>query len=173
MDCVDFEHIENYIVNHYNLVYFYPPRENIMDIMDSTSFFNWQTTEQQNQSLMGLVSMENVFKVRNYLYQGKAIGLYVCIVYQFLEFLGHDLLDVIEELKLIAEIHPPFTSIFIGNITKEHNPYGIYQYKPISLFTCLYKFIRKTIAGYLKDLLSKNVTLNNFIYWKIKIFTIL
>jgi hypothetical protein len=64
------------------------------------------------------------------------------------------LLEINKESKEVGKIHSPFNANFIENIPKEEEPEGFEQYCHISLCTCVYKIIAKTISCILKPHLS-------------------
>eukprot|EP00253_Pinus_taeda_P010037 PITA_10037 len=77
----------------------------------------------------------------------------------FFETLGNDLLNVIEHSRTSGKIHESFTSTFFALIPKSDNPSTFDNYKPISLFNCIYTVMAKIIANRMQAILSKYISL--------------
>jgi len=69
---------------------------------------------------------------------------------------------MIEYSRRSRHIHAPFNATFIALIPKVDNPIGFDQYKPISFYNNVYKIIAKVIAHRIKDILSENISDEQF-----------
>jgi len=86
------------------------------------------------------------------------MDLFVCIFY----LNGKDIINVIEESRVIGFIHPPFNATFISLIPKQNAPKSLDEYRPISLCNCIYKIITKIIRRRLKGILSEFISQEQF-----------
>jgi hypothetical protein len=80
----------------------------------------------------------------------------------FYDLLGSDILKVVEESRINGHIHEPLNSTFIALIPKTDNPSSFDDFRPISLCNCLYKIISKVISRRLKEILSRNISSEQF-----------
>ena len=78
------------------------------------------------------------------------------------EFLGEDLLRVVEESTITDNIHQPFNFTFLALIPKKEDPKYFEDFRPISLCAFIYKFIAKVIATRINHFLSKNISMEQF-----------
>ena len=78
---------------------------------------------------------------------------------EFFKLLGHDLLKVVEEVRLIGKMTRIFNTTFLALIPKVDCPNTFDDFKPISLYHCIYKIISKVIVTRLKPLLSKVISI--------------
>eukprot|EP00253_Pinus_taeda_P032275 PITA_32275 len=82
----------------------------------------------------------------------------------FFNHIGADLLIAIEKCKRSGNMREGFNSIFIALIPNADNPQTFDDYRPISLCNCIYKIISKIIAIYIKPILSKMISNENFAF---------
>eukprot|EP00253_Pinus_taeda_P017522 PITA_17522 len=80
----------------------------------------------------------------------------------FFEFIGDELVAVVEDSRHSGSIYQPFNATFLALIPKSDHPVSFSDFRPISLCTCVYKIIAKIIAVRLKPFLSKNISLEKF-----------
>jgi hypothetical protein len=73
----------------------------------------------------------------------------------FFEFVGRDLLDVLEETRLRGEVTRPNNSNFLALIPKVNSPVTFSDFCPISLFNLCYKIIAKVITKIIRPILSR------------------
>lgn len=78
----------------------------------------------------------------------------------FYEFLGKDLMRVVEEWA--HHIHTPINSRFIAIIPKVDNLLSFDEFRPISLSNCLYIIISKIITRRIKEIISKKISREQF-----------
>jgi hypothetical protein len=78
------------------------------------------------------------------------------------EFLGDDLLRVVEYSRTLGQILAPFNTTFIALISKSNNSTSFEAFKPISICNTIYKIISKIIALWIKNILSTHISLEQF-----------
>jgi hypothetical protein len=54
------------------------------------------------------------------------------------------------------------SSLYIALISKSDNPVSFYDFFPISLYNCIYKIISKTISRRLKEIVSFQISPEQF-----------
>jgi hypothetical protein len=77
----------------------------------------------------------------------------------FFDLLGHDILRLVEEIRLIGEMPLILNSTFIALIPKKDNPNSLDDFRPISPCNCIYKIVSKVLARRLKIILSDEISL--------------
>lgn len=82
----------------------------------------------------------------------------------FLDLLGSDLLSIIEHCKINGRISSAIKSTFIALIPKSNHLTSFDDFRPISLYNCLYKIIAKIIANRLKPILSRHISPEQFAF---------
>eukprot|EP00253_Pinus_taeda_P008243 PITA_08243 len=82
----------------------------------------------------------------------------------FLDLLGNDLLNIIEQSRRSGRISSAIKSTFIALIPKANHPSSHNDFRPISLCNCLYKIIAKIIANHLKPILSRHISPEQFAF---------
>ena len=80
----------------------------------------------------------------------------------FFDLVGEDLLEVVEESKRSGVIHAPINATFIALIPKVKKVESFDDFRPISLCNCLYKIISKVVSRRLKEVLSNNISMEQF-----------
>eukprot|EP00253_Pinus_taeda_P029159 PITA_29159 len=82
----------------------------------------------------------------------------------FFDFLGNDLLKIVEDSRRRGRISSAIKSTFTALIPKSNAPISFDDFRPISLCNCLYKIIAKTIANCLKPILSQHISSEQFAF---------
>jgi len=80
----------------------------------------------------------------------------------FFELLGVEILEAVEESKILGSVCGGLNSTFIALIAKSENPLSFVDYQPILICNMLYKLITKIIADRLKLVLSLCLSRNQF-----------
>ena len=78
------------------------------------------------------------------------------------EFIGKDILKVVEESRVDGHIHAPLNATFISLIQKVDDPKSLDEFRPISLCNSVYKIISKIISKRINTILSKSVSHEQF-----------
>ena len=65
---------------------------------------------------------------------------------ELFELFGGDILRIVEDNRLFGRIPASFNSNCIDLIPKLDNPISLNDFKPISLYNCIYKVVSKVIA---------------------------
>lgn len=73
----------------------------------------------------------------------------------FVEVLGDNLLQVVEEMRSFSKAPRSFIWTSIALIPKVDQPESFYAFRPTSLSNCIYKIMAKVLAVRLKALLCK------------------
>lgn len=82
----------------------------------------------------------------------------------FFDILGNDLLQVFVECRMGRHMYEAFNSTFIALIPKSDDPQTFNDFRPISLYNCIYKIIAKVIANRLKPILSEFISPEQFAF---------
>jgi hypothetical protein len=72
----------------------------------------------------------------------------------------------VEEYRQNGRNHEPLNATFISLIPKSDNPDTFDEFRPISLYNCIYKIISKVISLRLKDTLSRHISGEQFGFLK-------
>jgi hypothetical protein len=121
-------------------------------------YFLGFTSEEDNRMLMEKVTLEELKDVMNSFQKDKSPGPYGWTIEFFLGFfdtIGQDILSLFEETRLTGQMPLSSNSTFISLIPKKDNPDILDDFRPISLYKCIYKIISKVIARRLKTVLSE------------------
>ena len=76
--------------------------------------------------------------------------------------MGGDLLKVVEGTRISRRISASFNSTFIALIPKVDNHVSMNDFRPISLCNCIYKVVSKVIARRIEEILSINISEEQF-----------
>jgi hypothetical protein len=68
----------------------------------------------------------------------------------FFDIVGNELLEVVEELRMLGKVSGAMNATFIALIPKSDKPDSFGGFRPISLCNLVYKIISKIIATRLK-----------------------
>jgi hypothetical protein len=137
----------------------------IAEIVQVARLFPRFVEEEDNQKLMAVVTEKELLEVIHSFQKGKSLGpdgWPIEFYLGFFDLMGHDVLKVVEESRVNGHIHDPLNSTFISLIPKTDNPSSFDDFRPISLCNCLYKIISKVISRRLKDILSRNISSEQF-----------
>lgn len=80
----------------------------------------------------------------------------------FFDILGEDLLSIIEDFHTSGRMYEVFNSTFISLIPKIDCLESFNEFRPISLYNCIYKILAKIIANHLRPILSTHISLEKF-----------
>jgi len=152
-------------VNHFQNLFRAPNQANIAEVIRLAQKFPRFVDEDGNRELMAAISEEELKTVLGSFQKDKSPGPDGWSIEFFLDlfdFLGNDLLAVIEDSRSSGIIPASFNSTFIALIPKSDNALTLNEYRPISLCNCIYKIISKVIARRLKKTLSENISAEQF-----------
>jgi hypothetical protein len=116
-------------------------------------------------ALMEELSEDELEEVLHNFQKNKIPGLDGWTIYFFVgifEFIGKDILKVVEESRVNGHIHAPLNATFIALIPKVDDPKSLDDFRPISLCNSVYKIISKIISKRIKAILSKSVSHEQF-----------
>lgn len=82
------------------------------------------------------------------------------------ELFQYDLVNLVEESRLLGFVHPLLNSTYIALIPKKPNTQTFFNFRPISLYNLVYKIISKSIANHLKPILSSFISPQQFSFLK-------
>jgi hypothetical protein len=120
---------------------------------------------EDNEMLMAEVSKEELKGILHSFQKYKSLGpngWTIEFFLVFLELIGDDHIQVVEESRLSGHIHPPINATFIALIPKTDHPTSFEHFLPISLCNCLYKIISKIISHRFNDILSRSISGEQF-----------
>jgi hypothetical protein len=130
-----------------------------------TQYFPGFTNEEDNIMLMEKVTLEELKDVMNSFQKDKIPGpdgWTIEFFLGFFDFIGQDILSLVEETRLSGQMPLSLNSTFIALIPKKDNPDTLDDFRPISLCNCIYKIMSKVLARRLKRILSDKISLEQF-----------
>jgi hypothetical protein len=148
-------------VKHFSYIFKEPERANIGEILKVISYFPRMLEDEDNEELFKEVSREELSKFLSSFQKDRCPGpdrWLVEFYLDFFEFIGDDLLRIMEEVRLAGNVPRNFNSTFIALIPKQDFPKKFDGFRLISLCNCVYKIISKIIALRLKPLLSRYIS---------------
>jgi hypothetical protein len=128
-------------------------------------FFPSFVDEEDNRALMDEVTEDELKEFLHSFQKDKIPGLDGWTIDLFVgifEFIGKDILKVVEESRLNGHIHAPLNANFIALIPKVDDPKSLEYFRPISLCNNIYKVVSKIINRRIKAILSKSVSHEQF-----------
>ena len=162
---LSFEDLATKGVNYFKHLFKAPVEATIAEVIRVAQVFPRFIEEEDNEFLMAPITKEEVESVLKSMQKEKSPGpdgWTVEFFQHFFEFIGDELVEVVEESRLSGSIYQPFNATFLTLIPKSDIPGSFSDFRPISLCTCVYKIIAKIIAVRIKPFLSKNVSLEQF-----------
>eukprot|EP00253_Pinus_taeda_P023046 PITA_23046 len=154
-------------IDHFKGIYRAPREANILEIMRMAEKFPRFFLQDESEDLIKAVSMEELESTINWFKKDRSPGpdgwtieFYIA----FLDLLGNDLLNIIEQSRRNGRISSAIKSTFIALIPKANHPTSFNEFRPISLYNCLYKIIAKIIANRLKPILSRHISPEQFTF---------
>lgn len=111
------------------------------------------------------MTLLEIRKVMECLAKDKSPGLdgwTVEIFIAFFDLMGHDLLEVLEESRIIGKFGGVLNATFVALIPKCDKPSSYNDFRPISLCNVVYKVITKVITNMIKCHLSKFMSKEEF-----------
>eukprot|EP00253_Pinus_taeda_P029818 PITA_29818 len=117
--------------------------------------------EEQNKGLMRVATLTEVEEVIMNMKKGKAPGPdgFMAEFYQAgWQFLGQDILEVVEESRIKHRMWSGMNSTFITLIPKTNNSEEAQGFRPIALCNVIYKIIATLVAKRLKPLLPSIIS---------------
>ena len=160
-----FKDLSSLGVKHFKTLFKAPMEAYIAEVIRVAHFFPRYIDEEGNDSIMELVSKEEVEGILKAMQKDKSPGpdgWTVEFFQHFFETLGDDLLAVFKESRRTGTTYKPFDSTFLTLIPKKEDFKSFDDFRPISLFSCIYKIISKLMATRLKPFLSRNISLEQY-----------
>eukprot|EP00253_Pinus_taeda_P019452 PITA_19452 len=160
-----FEELASLGNSYFKNLFKQPEEATIAEVIRATQFFPRFIEEEGNDSIMAPVSKEEVEDILKSMQKDKSPGpdgWTVEFFHHFFEYIGDELVAVVEESRRTGSIFQPFNSTFLALIPKSDLPGSFADFRPISLCTCVYKIIAKVIASRLKPFLSRNISPEQF-----------
>eukprot|EP00253_Pinus_taeda_P003262 PITA_03262 len=154
-------------IEHFKGIYRAPREANILEIMRLAEKFPRFVLQDESEDLIKEVSREELESTIKWFKKDRSPGpdgwtieFYIA----FLDILGIDLLNIIEQSRRNGRISSAIKSTFIALILKANHPTSFNEFRPISLCNCLYKIIAKIIANRLKPILSHHISPEQFAF---------
>lgn len=126
-------------------------------------------SEEDDQDIVGPISLEEIFSVLKSFYRDKCLGpdgWTVEIFTHFHEIMAANLLKMVEESRHIQNVSGTLNVTFIMLIPKSSNPKTFCNYRPISLCNIFYKLMSNTFANRMKVHLSSHISARKFGFLK-------
>eukprot|EP00253_Pinus_taeda_P019311 PITA_19311 len=137
----------------------------LAEVIRTTQCFPRFVEEEEAEDLIREVTKEEVESIVKSMAKDKSPGpngWTIELFHHFFESIGAELTEVVEESRRKGEIYSPFNATFIALIPKKEDPDSFEDFRPISLYNCVYKIIEKLIAVRLKPILSKCISSEQF-----------
>lgn len=151
--------------SHFQKLFKAPPGATLAEIVWIVGHFPQFIDPKEVEELTTPVMIGELEITLKWFKKDKSIGLDGWIIKFYLAFyetIGHDILKVVEECRIIGRMYEAINSKFIALIPKTDSPSSFNDFKPISLWKCLYKIIAKIIANRLKPILSCHISPEQF-----------
>jgi len=155
-----FDDLASLGVNYFKNLFKAPEEVSIVEVIRVTQFFPRFIEEEGNDSIMEPVSKEEVEDILKLMQKDKIPnpdGWTLEFFQHFFEFIGDELVTIVEDSRHIRSIYHPFNATFLALIPKSDLPGSFDEFRPISLCTCVYKITAKVIASRLKPFLLSNL----------------
>lgn len=160
-----FQHLASLGTFHFKQLYKTPPIASLVEIVRVAQFFPWFVDMEDVVDLNKAVTLGELEATLKLFKKYKTLGpdgWTIEFYIGFFEILGEDLLKVIEDCKISGHMYEAFNSTFIVLIPKSDNPGSFDEFRPISLYNCIYKIIAKIIENCLCPILSSHISSENF-----------
>jgi len=164
-----FEGMAKIGVSHFQNLFKASNVANIEEVVRMAQLFPSFVNEEDNQMLCAEVSEEELKEALLSFQKDKSPGpdgWTIEFLLELYEFLGNDILKVVEDSRTSGRLPASFNSTFIALIPKIDNPSSLDDFRPISLCNCIYKVISKIIARRIKRILSSNISMEQFGFLK-------
>jgi hypothetical protein len=137
----------------------------IEEVVRMAQYFPRFANDEDNRMLMEKVTDEELKEVIRSFQKDKIPGPDGWTIEFFLGFydlLGHDLINMVEDIRITGRMPLSLNSTFIALIPKTDNPATLDDFRPISLCNCIYKIVSKIIARRVKRILSDKISSEQF-----------
>jgi len=164
-----FEGMANIGVSHFQNLFKANNQASIEEVVRLAQLFPGFVNEEENQKLFEKVTEDELKEALNSFQKDKSPGpdgWTIEFFQELYEFLGKDILRVVEDSRQSGRIPASMNSTFIALIPKTDNPTSLDEFRPISLCNCIYKIISKIIARRIKGILSSNISMEQFGFLK-------
>ena len=161
----NFEGLSSMGVNHFKSIFAAQQGTSIAYIVKIVGLFPHFVDQDGNETLRKEVSALKLLATLQSFQKDTSLGpdgWPVEFYLGFYDFIGGDLLKVVEESHKEGYIHPPLNSSFIALIPKKGCLRKFKDFRTISLCNYIYKIISKVIAKRLKDALSAHIQKEQF-----------
>eukprot|EP00253_Pinus_taeda_P006943 PITA_06943 len=160
-----FESLLNLGRNHFQNLFADQGEITIAEVIKTAQCFPWYVEEEEADSIMREVSKEEVESIIKSMAKNKSPGpdgWTIELFQHFFDQIDAELTELVEESRRKGEVYQPFNSTFIALISKKEVPENFEYFRPISLCNSIYKIITKVIAVWLKPILSRCISNEQF-----------
>jgi len=164
-----FEGMARIGVSHFQNLFKANNQASIEEVVRLAQLFPGFVNEEENQKLYEKVTEDELKEALNSFQKDKSPGpdgWTIEFFQELYDFLGNDILRVVEDSRQSGRIPASMNSTFIALIPKTDNPTSLDEFRPISLCNCIYKIISKIIARRIKGILSSNISMEQFGFLK-------
>jgi len=164
-----FEGMASIGVSHFKNLFKASNQASIEEVVRLAQLFPGFVNEEENQKLLEKVTEDELKETLSSFQKDKSPGpdgWTIEFFQELYDFLGKDILRVVEDSRQSGRIPASMNSTFIALIPKTDNPTSLEEFRPISLCNCIYKIISKIIARRIKGILSSNISMEQFGFLK-------
>jgi len=158
---VEQERIEKVLVKYHKEILTEPHGDRSEAIENICKVIPRLITDNQNKALMRVATLEEVEEIVMSMKKGTAPGPdgYTIEFYQVgWQFLGKEILELVEESRINQKVWPAINSTFFTLIPKNDNSEYAQGFQPIALCNVIYKIIAALIIKRLKPLLNSLIS---------------
>jgi len=155
-----FNQISQLGISHFKHIYKEPPATNLTDIIQLVGHFPSFVDLEFANELTIPVTADELEGTLKWFIKDKCLGpdgWNIKFYIAFYDIIKNDLLNAVEECRILGNMYEAINSILICLIPKFDSPSSFNDFQPISLCNTLYKIVIKIIVNWLHPILSHHI----------------